>query len=211
MAKTLADLKARTLIKLGLPSDDALVPAATLTQCINNGLTKMAMDYDWPHLYTQVTITTVAGTRLYGLPDGTPDPQWVRTIWISKDDVGVDLIQRQRRDLTIYSAASRGKPRWYAENGQAVLIAPTPDGVYSLTHVYIRTEPELVDDGDEPLCPEHMIDIVVCYAVSEASIFTKDTTIKNMADTEIQGWIKRMRDNVHMSASTMRIRVRQDW
>lgn len=212
MAKTLADLQARVLITVGLPSDDAMVPPGVLTQCINNGLTKMAMDFDWPHLYTQATITTVAGTRLYALPDGDPDPLWIRTIWISRDAIGKDLEQRQRRDLTMYAVTGvRGRPVWYAENGQAILIAPTPDAAYSLTHVYIRPEDPLVDPTDEPLCPEHLIGIVVLYAAAEVCVFTKDSTLKNLIEGEIQAWIRRMRDNVHMSASTMRIRVRQDW
>lgn len=213
MAKTLADLETRLLLKVGLPSDDAILPAATRVQCINNGLAKMAMDFDWWWLLTTQAVNTVNGTSLYLLPDGTgADPAWVRTLWITRNDIGLDLTYFQRRDLSRFGVTGVvGAPSRYAIQGNSFRLAPTPGQVYSLTHCYVRAEEILVDPTDEPLCPESYIDIVVCYAASEACIFTKDGTLKGMIDAEILAWIRRSKDNVHQSSSTSRIRTRRDW
>jgi hypothetical protein len=207
MAKTLADLRARVLIKVGLPSDDAMAPTATLDVCINNGLNKMAADYDWPHLITSETITTVVGTAGYNLPAGH-----IRTLYIQDTTRGLNFEGRQRQDLIQYSVTGKtGMSRFYSVVGSTVQLAPAPDTVWALNHVYIRAEPALSNTTDSPLCPEHYSDVIVCYAASEFCILNKDPSQKGTIDQEIAQWIRRMRDNVHQSAFTMRPRVRQDW
>lgn len=207
MAKTLADLRARVLVKVGLPSDDAMVPASTLDICINNGMNKMAADYDWPWLMTSETITTAVGTAAYALPAGH-----VRTLYVQDTTRGLNFEGRQRQDLIQYSVTGRtGMSRYYSVFGASVRIAPDPDTVWSLNHVYIRAEPALTGGTDTPLCPEHYSDVIVCYASSEVCILTKDATLKGEIDQEIGAWKQRMRDNVRLGGYTLRPRVRQDW
>lgn len=205
MASTLDDLIDRVRHKLALPDSDQMVPDADLTISINDGLNASATDYDWPWLFVGVNINTVAGTSAYALPAGH-----VRTLWIANAARAQDLKAIQRRELTEY-VLQTGIPRFYSVYGAAVRFVPVPDGVYVLSHTYVRNEPALVTGTDVPLCPDYFSEIIVLYAAAEEATRLKDFSQRNAFLQDIGAWKARMRDNVRQEASTLKIRARHDW
>lgn len=205
MAFDLDAITALTLHKLGLPADDQMVQPANLYLSINTGLKAMATDYDWPWLMTSEAITTIAGTSVYALP-----ANHVRTLFIADNARETNLIARQRQDLVRY-ASKTGPPIYYTVYGTAVRLAPVPDTVTALDHVFIQFEPVLVDGDDQPLCPEHFGDLIAVYAAYEECTRLKDFSQRNAFAQDIAAWKQRMKDNVRQEASTLRIRARSDW
>lgn len=210
MASTLQDLRDRLRHKLALPEADLMVPNSDLDISINDGLNAMSTDYDWPWLFTQADITTVAGTSAYALPT---TPIFVRTLNVTNVGLGRDLLARQRRDLSRFyqTQVQTGEPLYYSTYGASIRLAPVPDQVYTIRHVFVQAEPPLVSGSDVPLCPDHFSDTIVLYAAVEESTRMKDFGQRNAFLADIQAWKARMRDNVRQTASTLKIRARSDY
>ncbi len=205
MSADLDTLTARLLVRLGLPATDGMFPTGTTDQLINDGLRAMATDYDWPWLQVDTTFSTAVGTEAY-----TPPANWTRTLWIS--DGGDDLPLRQRRDLTRWlDTSNTGNPRFYAIFAERIILAPIPSSVRTLRHGYIRSEAVLSVGTDVALCPATYDDLIVQYAMQEAAVLLKDSTLYQMAGQEIAKQKQRISDNMRRSASPVRIKARQDW
>lgn len=205
MSADLDTLTTRLLVRLGLPSTDGMFPTGTTDQLINDGLKAMATDYDWPWLQVDTTFSTAVGDENY-----TPPANWTRTLWIS--DGQNDLELRQRRDLTRWlDTANLGRSRFYAVYGEQIILAPIPNEVRTLRHGYIRSEAVLATGTDVALCPAPYDDLIVHYAMQEAAIFLKDSTMYQMAGQEIAKQKQRISDNIRRSASPVRIKARKDW
>lgn len=205
MAKTLQDLRDRLRHKVALPSNDQMVPDTDLDISINDGMNAMAADYDWPWLFKGETITTVAGQAAYLLP-----ADHVRTLWVSDDTIGQDLIAKQRRDLTRWIVI-QGRPYYYSVYGAGIRFGPKPDAVYTFSHTYLQAEPALVDPTDEPLCPDIYSDLIVLYAAIEEATRLKDFTQRTAFMNDAAAWTAKIKKHVRQEASTLRIKTRQDW
>lgn len=185
-----------------------MFPAGTLTQLLNDGLKKMATDFDWPWLQTVTSLSTTAGEETY-----SPPSDWTRTLWIADHTQLLKL--RARQDLVRYlgfnGTGSSGKPLFYSITGESIVLAPTPNEAATLQHAYVKAENVLSADGDTALCPLHYDELIILYAQQEAAVLLKDRLMYEMAGAEIEKWKMRLKDNIRRSAGTSRPIARTDW
>lgn len=211
---TLANFRTKTLHKLALPADDAMAATADLDESINAGARAMAADFDWPWLIVGATFVTVAGTQIYALPVAATGPPatyaHIRTLWLGIPALAYTLNVRERQEVEWY-IQTRGIPVMYAVQGAGISLAPVPDGVYTMKHVYIRPDTAMTSDSDTSLCPDHFSDVIVLYAAIQEATRTKDFTQVTAFRNELAEWKQRVRDNVRQTAGTLRVRSRQDY
>lgn len=160
----------------GVASDDPRIPTATMTRIVNRALRRVSGEYDWPWLQTTETITTAAGTQAY-----TPTSGYRKTLRLRYEDQ--DLVELQPRDAAQYHNVT-GSPVGFFTEDDKVHVVPTPDGVYSLHHVYQARETALSSDSDTPLLPDEYIDWLVFTALILVAARIRDDGLYGIADRE---------------------------
>jgi hypothetical protein len=141
-------------------------------RAINDALADIARQTHEPLLEATYTLTTVKGTASYSQPTdmvrllAIVDPQ---RSWML-DDVGVQAID----ELVV----SQGRPTVFAQYAGKFLLAPTPDGVYSLTVRYSAQAGYLSDDNSAVIgtIPDEYAYMVVAFARARA--FAKEDDVQ---------------------------------
>lgn len=208
MGLSLSDVRAGVVRNLGgtmTDEYDVNLSNVVLTSIINECLHVIATERDWPWLEATESIPTVAGTQAY-----TPASDWYRT---------KELFLVGEWDLTALSAGEldarwptpeRGVPTLYAVRDGKILIAPIPDSVYTLRHTYYRSEPDLVDDSDEPLLPNQFRGRLIDMATAEAASRLRLWAVQQRYQTKDAAWERRMRDDKMRTLAPKRVRVRDN-
>lgn len=135
--------------RLGVPATDPQFPAATVIRFINQANHFIEVDEDWPWGQTSTTFNTADGTDTY-----SPPANWRKTRRL-RVTVGSDKIPLERRPIDEIDdwGVQSGQPEVYAIEGDQIVVWPTPDGVYAVTHRYQKVEAELAAGGDTPGMP----------------------------------------------------------
>jgi len=207
MAQDLDDIKLNALDVFGYNSSDPLLDATTLTRLVNSALQQLSTEFDWPWLYAEGTITTVAGTTDYAVPTN-----WSRTKWLSIEED--ELLFRSLRDLRriIGDTTVTRQPTFYTTVGDtSVRLGPIPDAVYTVDHGYFKQEAALSAGGDAPLLDSAYDDMLVMFVAKKLAIRKGETRDINVAQREIDTWLKRTRDNVRRTSAFPRVKIRNDW
>lgn len=199
-AGDLTDLQGRVQSRGSFNTSDVGLTAAKLTEFINAALKQISAERDWPHLFTTETITTAAADSTYTLPAGH-----IRTDAIVDPTTGDTLIERQIEELDRITGA--GRPMFWAAYGTEIVVKPIPDGVYTLTHRYVRSETALSAGGDLPLLPRHMDEGVVEWATMLAHTFTRELDKAAEAGARYNAWLKATVDNVLRGRRPRRVQV----
>ena len=186
MANTRADLRTKVYERLGLPTTDGLITTTVVNSAINAALENYSSNGVWPWLVSEVAINTVAGTATYALPTNH-----VRTLYLLDTSAFRELNYRPRRMLASYGTLT-GKPLYYCYVGMNLRLAPTPDGVYALTHGIRIPDPELTADGSIPLIPTQYSDYIVTIAARLLAVRLKDTELLNILRGEERAWEQRL-------------------
>lgn len=201
---TLTDLDALVVGRLGVNSNDTRLTSSVRTRAINEAVRQVTLEADWPWLVTSGTLTTVVGTASYSVPS-----TWFRTRHIIHQDNGDSLLHRSLIDVDSYNISGRqGRPMIYTVEGSAILLGPVPDGVYNLTHRFMRTETALVSGSDSTLIPTLYSRGVVEWATSALLREIREMDRAVEADAEYIKWLKRTKDNIKQSREPYRVRVR---
>lgn len=183
---TRLQLQERVYSRLGLPTDDGHVTATAVQEALRAALQEYATEADWPWLLSEETITTVSGTRTYALPTG-----YVRTVYLIDASGTAELEYRPRRQLSSYEE-DQDRPRFYTGLVGTIALYPKPNGVYTLTHGFVRSEPELTTDGSTPLIPDAFSDFIVVLAARKIAVRRKDAEHKQLLDVEYAQWLQRL-------------------
>lgn len=152
----LTDLRAAVLRRIGRPIDDALFPAATLTELVNSAVRTVESEGDWGWAEDTEDITLVNGTDAY-----TPAADWERTrylLWSTGEPL------RRLPAEEVKRLVASGKPIYYAIDAEQIVVRPTPAAAGTLIHGYMKAETPLVLDADEPLIPDRWAELIVEYA-----------------------------------------------
>lgn len=181
--------------RLGVPTSDAMFTTAVCTDLANSALHMIEMDGDWPWLEATETITPISGTAVY-----TPDANWTRTIEVQWGDYP----PLQRVDISDLRAlgSPAGRPQFYAVYAEKLQLRPVPNATSpAITHLYLRTEPDLVDGTDEPLMPAQFH-----YAIVELAAYLAYRRIHQLpeaggAQAAYQEWVARMLARVNRVSS----------
>lgn len=199
---TLADLSARLLARGGFKPTDVEIGYNARVAFINAAIKKIANERDWPWLYTTATITTVANTSTYALPAAH-----VRTDSIFEPSTGTLLDERQIEELdALVTTADR--PVFFAAYGSNMVLAPPPDGVYTLTHRYVRSETPLAAQTDTPLIPAALDEGIVEWAAKLAFDTLGNAEASKAAAERYDTWIKQTVDNIRRTRRPVRVQVR---
>lgn len=172
--------------RLGVPSTDSMFTSGVCTNLINSALHMNEMDADWPWLETSETIAPVNGQENY-----TPNANWLRTLELQWGDYP-PLTKVDIRDLRAIGSPA-GRPQFYAVYGDQLRVRPVPTGTTpTMTHLYIRTQPDLSSGSDSPLMPANFH-----YAIVELAAYLGFRRIHQLpeaggAQAAYQEWLKRM-------------------
>jgi hypothetical protein len=197
----LSDLDSRLLSRGSFNQDDTGLTGNVRRSFINAALKQISNERDWPWLFTTATIATVAGTAAYAHPTG-----YVRTDSIFEPSTGDGLDERQIEELDRITA--RDRPTFWCSYGTTTVLGPVPDGVYTLTHRYVRAEPLLTDDDDAPLIPNAFDEGTVEWACYLAHTFARQYDKAQEASARYNAWLKATYDNVRRGRRPLRVQVR---
>lgn len=198
---TLAEIEARVLARAQLRSTDTLITQSVRYTAINEAIGQVSLEQDWPWLSATVAVVTVPGTASYALP-----ADFLRTLQVMDLALGNNLLRSNPID--VLGVIYRGRPSQYAYDANNLLVAPIPSEALTLTHYYLRIEPELTDPGDEPLMPDYAIRGVVEFA--SADLLRQRNIQDRAADcaAAYKAWLSRLIDNNDSSVEPIIPRVR---
>lgn len=207
---TLTQLRTALRVRLGVATNDTFYTDAVLTDLINEAMFVVENEHDWPWDLTQETITTVIGTAAY-----TPNANWYQTkeLFISPYEV-FDYMPLKAVD----EIPNSGRPLYYAIAGNAsgveqIIMKPTPDAVYTVTHRYYKTVTALSADGDTPIMPTQFHYAILAYALYLAH-HRADEGVGRIGGREAaalkgyQNWLRIMHDARRRGTQPLRPYVR---
>jgi len=203
MATTLDEIRTEVLETAGLASDDSRFPDATLTRVVNRALRALSAEADWPWNQATEDLTTAADTQAY-----TPDAAWQKTLRLRYENR--DLLEYQSREAAQW-ATDTGRPAGYFIELDQIHIVPTPDGVYTIEHVFSSTETALSGDSDTPALPDRYIDWLVAICLVQVATRIRDMDLYSLADRERRRWSMLAADEQRRSTGTGKIKARRDW
>lgn len=196
------ELRQRVYVRCGLDTADGMVTPSVVNDTINEALHFIETVAPWWWLDATETLTTVAGTQSVTV---SGDSQGTRGVSFA-DQTG----RLERVGVSVIDEAddTPGKPSVWAEHGSTLLLYPTPDAAYSLTHRYTTIETDLSQDDTEPLLPSQYQGALVDYAAFLVLRRTHDSERAQEALAGYQAWEIRMRDNVRRGMGPKVPRVR---
>lgn len=202
----LSALRTSVYSRLGVPTSDALLTTAVVNQSINDAVNEIESEQDWPWYEAVETITTTAGTATY-----TPTAGWRRTREVKPtDDFPLERFSIVELDDQYPFDTSQGRPCAYAIDLAKIVLRPTPDAAYTLTHRYIKQETALSADGDAPLIPDQFSPAIVALACHIVLGRSREDGRASGALEEYVRWLSKMRRYSRRHTGPVRIRTRWD-
>jgi hypothetical protein len=189
--------------RYGLLAADAGLTDSVMNNLIDSGLRVLSLTYDWPWLETSNSVVTTAGTGAYSLPSDFLRSQTV------VDQATGEMLTRVPMPSVWRRAVVQGRPDAYAIVGGSLVLAPTPDGVYTLNHRYYRQEPTLTSDASVPLVPDAYIDGLIHLVAAEAFRNARQMSRVEEAWAAWSRWLAVARDNINRSRAPLTVVVRE--
>ena len=174
-----------------------------LTVYVNQALNEISTEHDWPWLDASETIATIAGTATY-----TPATNWVRTKELKVvDSYPMQLVGQVDLD-TQWPTTGVAEPSIYSIVNSLISVRPYPDGVYSMTHRYVKRETELASGTDTPVMPTQFHGSIVARATIFAARRLRLPKVADMWTPDVDRWSKLMRDDQRRARGSLRVRIR---
>ena len=191
--------------RVGISSTDARAGDTAVTELIVEALNAIATERDWPWLETSETFSTVNGTATRAVPTG-----WMRTrtLQVAGSAPMDDSRSREQLDGLWSDSTATGQPMFFVVSGDALRMYPTPDAVYSVTHVYYRQETQLSSGSDTPLMPAWAHAAIAEWASSLLLTRLREDARAEAAMKRAHGWLDRLQDNARRVTGPVRVRVR---
>lgn len=203
-----AALSAALRRKLGTSAGDGMLTPDVLLDLLNEANTMLEAERDWPWRITSTTFVTVAGQQEYAQATFAPASDWLRTAELRVAG-SEPLTLRSVLDLDSRNpGGAQGRPWEFAFAGDSLLLSPTPDAVYTVTHRYVRVPPVLSTDSDSPLMPVMFRWAIVQQAASLGFSRVGDDERAQVAEVAVDRWRARMLDDQRRSQGSVRVRVR---
>lgn len=191
---------------LGLSATDPVVTDATLTRMLNQSAKYIATIRDWPWLYDESTINTVAGTGTVAVPSGATTINFLRGA-SSSDKNSWELKPKQARDALDVKELD-GPPLFYYVNepDAVIVLTPTPDTVYNLTCGFTKVELEASSDSDTYLLPDEYSPWLVAEAAMRMAVRTNNVERLASLRNAAAEWRAEILDNVRRHSGPTKIR-----
>ena len=195
-----SQLRAAVKSRLGIPvTGDALLDDATLNDIIQNALTDLSNEYQWPWLLTSGTLTFTNGVAPFPT---SPAPIHLRELVING---------RRARKATglgefLDIAADGSRCVWF-DIGQTINLGPVPaTAPTSNTLYYLRNEPTLTADSSSPLAPDEYHTVIVARAAYLANVRRNRAEDSQRDLAEYMDGVKKMRDAYPMRTGPRSVR-----
>ncbi|MGE4425491.1 MAG: hypothetical protein AB7G37_03450 [Solirubrobacteraceae bacterium] len=186
MATTLADLRTALRHRLRVPSGDALTDETLLTGLVNEALSAVASEADWPWLEVHSTTHVTEGGGAWNLP-----ADFGRLI-VARF-TGQQALERMPIETLDRLDDAVGSPRFYAFFGSQLIWRPILVYAGDLWVRYKILEATLTGDDDPPKIPERYKAAVVEMAAVLAHRRNGDHDKAAAAQDEYDRWLARMR------------------
>jgi hypothetical protein len=186
--------------RCGISDGDAFFADSDVDDMVNEALQVISSEADWPWLQAATTFSTVSGTQGY-----TPPSDWSVTRVLSIDGYK-PLEWRSLPEIRGVETTFTSRPTAFTTNAETILLAPVPDGAYTVRHDYSVSESDLVSDTDEPLLPAQFHFAVVAKAAELMHLRQRDTQRAAAQMTEYTTWLTRMRRHMARSSAPKRVR-----
>ena len=181
--------------RMAIPSTgDGQLTDSVINNLINQALTVISAEHDWPWLLTSTSVTFTSGSA--SLPS-----DFIKSRALIYNTLPVQWVQLE--DFL-------DPDRWFAPFswtiiGSTAKVTPTPTTNIATTLYYYRREPDLTTDGSTPLMPSQFHNLIVAYATYLAAMVRQDEgrAAVHMADYNML--LNNMRDDLTQS-TTRRIR-----
>lgn len=182
----LVTMRSKVRERLGVPASDGLYTDTVLTSLINAALHYIESEADWGWLEAEATITTASADADYDLP-----ARYRSTIGVVNAD-GFPLDKATAKMHRLLRGAS-GVPKVWDVLGNQIRLAPTPNAILALTHIYVGGEVDLAADGDEPTMPTVWHQAIVEYATYLAFRRWKSDAEAGSALAAYETWVEQMK------------------
>lgn len=200
----LQTMRTEVLETSGLATDDPRFPDATMDRIINRALRTLSAYHDWPWNQDSETITTAASTVAYS----SADAAWYKTARLRYENR--DLLRYQPKDAVRFVNIT-GSPIGYYVEEEQIHIVPTPDGAYSIEHVYYEYEDALSGDTATADLPDRYVDWLVWESCKLVAARIRDTELYAMASQQASDWRRRAEDEVLRTKASIKVKTRSDW
>jgi hypothetical protein len=132
--------------------------SAIILDLLNEAVKAIAAESLWPWLQTSETLSTSTSSQ-----ELTPNANWTFTkaLWIT----GFPALAYVPLERFI-EYADTGQPVVYTIDQGKIKVAPQPNIVYSINHVYYKTETTLVSGSDAPVLPTQFYNAIVAKAAA---------------------------------------------
>lgn len=200
----LAQLRDAVRIRCGFNGSDSFHTNDTLTAAVNEANWALADEHEWPWLTRTETLSTIPGTATLAVAS-----DWQSTVALHRIlDTFADRVDPASIDDVDRYPGQTGVPVIFAEWGNELVLAPTPDSIYTLRHRYRRSEPALSADTDTPLSPESLHRLIVLRAAAVA--FARDGNVVDSRTVlnDYETGVARARKRLNRSGSPVLPRVR---
>lgn len=187
--------------RIGNPSTDGFYTTAQKEDLVNEGLSLISTDHDWPWLFGTANVSAVAADGDYAVP-----ADWCRTRSLVIDGYA-PLVLLSAQEIRAISTTDRGQPLYYTIDDDQILVRPLPDASYTIIHDYVKVEPILATTAT-PLMPAQFHYAIVAAAASLAFLRAGDGGRAAAAERAVQAWLQRMRSFKRRAAGPRRVVVR---
>jgi len=163
----------RRLRETEVATVSATAYAKLIGEFINDAKTSVESAYNWNALYDTITVTTVANTSSYSLPDTGVRFKVVDVLNDTKDSELRLAPTRWMNLQFLVTSPQAGSPSYYNFVGQDgngdtnVRLFPVPDGVYSIKFNVFKPQATLSADGTVIKVPA---DVVILNAYARALV-----------------------------------------
>lgn len=151
--------------------------AAIVTELINEAQTTLFNEEDWYSLFTERSITTVAGTNDYALATVAADgANFGRGISLTDETNNNVLRENFIRQLDKHDPdmSSQGTPSWFTIENDNYRLDPTPAGIYTLRDRFWAEPATLSANTSTSDLPKECEVCIIYYASRELNIFTNN-------------------------------------
>jgi hypothetical protein len=137
----------------------------------------------------------------------TPETTWRATKAIVYD--GRELTHVALGDLLTWRDTDTDSvPQVWAIKGSVIALRPIVTSAYTVTHLWYKQAPSLVDDDDTVDVPDQFIGAIVAKACELLSLREDDRSAAAAHLSDYESWIRRMRRDVRRTTGPIRVRVR---
>lgn len=204
-------INARSVLGLNFQDgrlDDNNIPGVMAS--INRGIMQFSFDKNWPFLYVESSVSTVANQNYVSLPANT-----VNVAFVALQDRTLRQIQRSQSS-DFYNIANR--PTSFSVLAEKVYLAPVPDSVYALTIgrytniPAVATPAALADLTSTTITmPDSLVGLLTLYVAKELSLILKDREGYQLVMEELKMEKQRLDDNARLSTSPIAPATRRDY